>query len=127
MMPASRVGNPSRLARKPTSVPCRPAPSISSAIPSNKVQVAANAVQTCEGIRLQPSDYIKIELCDRTCAGEIINVARPVTAQTRQTQCSQPDKPLDGRCLDSLIVLQLARPLRQGFDHLRQQGLLNAQ
>src|SRR5512133_1920354 len=59
MKPDSSVGNPSRLARRPTSVPCRPAPSISSAMPSNRVQVAANAVRM-EGNPVRAADYTKI-------------------------------------------------------------------
>src|ERR1700739_2891031 len=40
MMPVTGVGNPSSVARKPSSVPCRPAPSINTPMPRSKGHVA---------------------------------------------------------------------------------------
>src|SRR5580658_6206914 len=40
MMPVTGVGNPSSVARKPSSVPCRPAPSINTPMPRSSGHVA---------------------------------------------------------------------------------------
>src|SRR5580704_6025906 len=40
MMPVTGVGNPSRVARKPSSVPCRPAPNINTPMPRSNGHVA---------------------------------------------------------------------------------------
>src|SRR6185437_3887150 len=40
MMPVTGVGNPSSVARKPSNVPCRPAPNISTPMPRSKGHVA---------------------------------------------------------------------------------------
>src|ERR1700733_7391265 len=46
MMPVTGVGNPSSVARKPSSVPCRPAPSINTPMPRSSGHVAVIAL-TC--------------------------------------------------------------------------------